>query len=220
MCGRFSLTKPIKTIQEHFKIEKISLEFKSRFNIAPTQNIPIVVSTQENRQLTLMRWGLIPSWAKEEKIGNRMINARAETVEEKPSFKSSFKSKRCLVPTDGFIEWKSNGDKKVPQYIQMASHDLFAFAGLWSEWNQGSTKLKTFTIITTEANTALKSIHHRMPVIIPPEEYSNWLTPTTSSETLKELLKPYTDELEFFPISNLINSPKNDSMECLLPLKG
>ncbi len=217
MCGRYSLTKPIKTIQEHFKIEKISREYKLRFNIAPTQNVPVVISIQDKKQLDTMRWGLIPSWAKEEKIGNRMINARAETIEEKPSFKSSFKTKRCLVPTDGFIEWKSNGGKKIPQYIQMESHALFAFAGLWSEWNKGSTILRTFTIITTEANTTLKSIHPRMPVIISPESYSYWLSSTTPSLSLKQLLKPFGQGLKYFPVSNLINSHKNDSLECLLP---
>ena len=218
MCGRYSLTKPIKTLKEHFQAIAVEMDHDRRYNIAPSQSVPIVLTGNEGRELHAMRWGLIPSWAKDAAIGNRLINARAETVHEKPSFRSSLKKKRCLVPADGFYEWQAREQGKFPQYIRMRSGELFAFAGLWSEWDSGQEIMQTFTIITTAANRDIESIHHRMPVILMPTDYDRWLSP--SSEEYQSLLKPLKEGLlDHYEITKTVNSPKNDSEECILPFK-
>jgi putative SOS response-associated peptidase YedK len=164
-----------------------------------------------------MRWGLIPSWAKEATPG--LINARAETVKEKPSFRSSFKSKRCLIPSDGFIEWKKENKEKIPYYIFLKNRRLFAFAGIWSEWKTKDLRLVTYSIITTRCNSLLKNLHDRMPVILAPELYDTWLTPHPDLESLSSLLVPYDSEnMEVHRISKEINSPKNDREELLANL--
>jgi len=161
-----------------------------------------------------MRWGLIPSWAKDPALGNKLINARAETVHEKPSFRSSFRKRRCLVPAAGLYEWQVRDKGKVPQCIQLRTGGLFAFAGLWSEWDSGKEILQTFTIITTAANRELESIHQRMPVILMPQNYDGWLA--TSPQDPKNLLKPLEEGLlEHYEISKTVNSPKNDNEECI-----
>ena len=217
MCGRYSLTKPINTLKEHFQAIAMEMDHDKRYNIAPSQSVPIVVAGEQGREIHAMRWGLIPSWAKDPALGNRLINARAETVHEKPSFKSSFKKQRCLVPTDGFYEWQTCDKGKVPQYIRLHTGGLFAFAGLWSEWDSGTEILQTFTIITPEANRELQSIHHRMPVILMPQDYDSWLADFPQHHT--SLLKPLREGLlDHYEISKTVNSPKNDSKECLQPL--
>ena len=177
MCGRYTLAKPLKTIESHFAPVHINLEYRPSYNIAPSQESPVIINRSGQRELTAMKWGLIPSWAKDEKT--KLINARSETAHEKPSFKNSLKNQRCLIPADGFLEWK--GKKKQPYYIQLKNQPLFAFAGLWSTWsNLEGKSLNTYTILTTEANEKLTPIHKRMPVILPREQYSTWLVSDSS----------------------------------------
>ncbi len=221
MCGRYTLTRSIKEIAEHFRARITGMNFGPRFNVAPTQTLPVAILADEDIELRAMRWGLVPSWAKEESIGNRMINARAETVAEKPSFRSSFKSQRCLIPCDGFYEWVPGSKGKTPHYIHRKDNGLFAFAGLWAEWTGGEEPLRTYTIITTTANKALQPLHDRMPVILPPDLYPHWLNSKTSTDDLHRMLKPLAgDLLEYFPVSKTVNSPKNESPDCLLPLES
>ena len=216
MCGRYSQTKPIKTLKEHFQAIAEEMDYDKRYNIAPSQSVPIVVVGEQEREIHAMRWGLIPFWAKDPTLGNKLINARAETIHEKPSFRSSFKNRRCLVPVDGFYEWQVRDKGKVPQYIRLSTGGLFAFAGLWSEWDSGKEVLQTFTIITTSANRDLESVHHRMPVILMPQDYENWLAP--SSKEFRNLMKPLGDGLlDHYEVSTTVNSPKNDSEECIQP---
>ena len=217
MCGRYSQTKPIKTLKEHFQAIAEEMDYNQRYNIAPSQSVPIVIAGEKEREIHTMRWGLIPSWAKDSALGNKLINARAETVHEKPSFKSSLKQRRCLVPADGFYEWQVCDQGKVPQYIRLRTGGLFAFAGLWSEWDSGKEILQTFTIITTSANRDLESVHHRMPVILMPQDYENWLAP--ASKEFHSLMKPLREGiLDHYEVSKTVNSPKNDTEECILPL--
>ncbi|CAI2717876.1 SOS response-associated peptidase [Nitrospina watsonii] len=219
MCGRYSLTKPLKTIQHHFAALPVGLFHEPRYNIAPSQTLPVVVNNGSERTLRPMRWGLLPAWAKDEKLGHKLINARAETVHEKPSFKASFRQHRCLVPTDGFYEWKQDDNGKTPHRIFMEDGALFAFAGLWSAWRGPAGPIETFTILTTEANRPLQSLHHRMPVILMPEDYSGWLDPAATSPSLKALMQPLAgDKLTFHAISKTVNSPKNDLPDCQQPL--
>lgn len=218
MCGRYSLTKPIKTLKDHFRAIAVAMDHESRYNIAPSQSVPVVLAGEQERELHALRWGLIPSWAKDPALGNRLINARAETVHEKPSFRSSFRKRRCLVPADGFYEWQVRDKEKVPQYIRLHNGGLLAFAGLWSEWDSGKETLRTFTIITTTANRELESVHHRMPVILLPDQYDDWLAPESSPEHLKQMLKPLANGLlDHYAISKTVNSPKNDSEDCIRP---
>ncbi len=219
MCGRYSLTKPIKTLKEHFQAIAFELEHGPRYNIAPSQRVPVILPGAQGREIHALRWGLIPSWAKDPDMGNRLINARAETVHEKPSFRSSFRKRRCLVPADGFYEWQVRDEGKFPQYIRLRTGGLFAFAGLWSEWDSGQETLRTFTIITTAANRELEPIHQRMPVILLPEQYDRWMSPDTSSEQVITLLRPLEEGmLEHYEISKTVNSPKNDGEKCITPV--
>lgn len=209
----------MKKLAERFGFEPLSTEFHPRYNIAPGQEVP-VVRRSSPKILEFMHWGLIPSWAKDKKIGYKMINARAESLLEKPSFKRPFQRRRCLVPTDGFYEWKKNEGKegKIPYRITMKNRELFAFAGLWDIWRdpEGS-ELHSFTIITTEANELLKPIHNRMPVILRPEAEEAWLDiEGMEIASLQKLLKPYASkELLAYPVGKLVNSPRNDSPQCI-----
>lgn len=214
VCGRYTLTKPLEEIESYFGPLVIKLEHQRRFNIAPSQEAPVVVILEGRKHLVRMRWGLIPSWAKDKTIG--LINARAETVHEKPSFRHSFRSKRCLIPCDGFFEWGEIEKEKIPHYIRLKTSGLFALAGIWSQWEQKDLRRITYSIITTEANSLLKSLHDRMPVILPPENYDAWLDPSCDSETLRSLLATFPSEnLETYKISKAVNSPKNDREEIL-----
>jgi putative SOS response-associated peptidase YedK len=213
MCGRFTLTADIHTLQATFPWVEIPDGLTPRFNIAPTQPVAVVPNDGKNR-LDFYVWGLIPSWAKDPSIGSRMINARAETLTEKPSFRTAFRRRRCLVLADGFYEWRTeNTGPKTPMYIRLASGKPFAFAGLWEIWNSpdGSIILSS-TIITTTPNSLMAKIHNRMPVILPEESYSQWISPGEPDlRTLTSLLAPYPEaEMVAFPVSPLVNSPKND----------
>jgi putative SOS response-associated peptidase YedK len=222
MCGRFTLTVDPGQLQEAFPWVDFPENIPQRYNIAPTQAVGIVPNDGFNR-LDFYNWGLIPFWAKDPKIGSRMINARSETISEKPSFRGSFKYKRCLVLADGFYEWSKqpNSKSKIPHFIHMKDGKPFAFAGLWDAWHSDDgSEIRSFTIITTEPNQLLQNIHNRMPVILPPDAYLPWLQEGESdSELLKSFLKPFPGEaMEAFPVSRAVNSPQNDTPECVLPL--
>jgi len=234
MCGRYTLREKLNRVLAEWGYVQTE-EYASRYNIAPTQQIPIVVAAGSGAAGgsgdgetgggvgRLVKWGLVPSWAAEPKIGSSLINARAETVAEKPAFRSAFKRGRCLVVADGFIEWKKVDDVKQPYFIRMKDDRPFTFAGLTERWAKGPAgelPLETATIITTEANRLMSSIHDRMPVILPEEARAIWLDPEfRGKEPLLSLLRPYPDEeLIATPVSRLVNSPKTDDPRCLNPL--
>jgi putative SOS response-associated peptidase YedK len=221
MCGRYTLKSDIDTLAERFAFQAADLSYDSRYNITPTQKILTVINDGENRA-GFLRWGLIPSWAKDVAIGNRMINARAETVAEKPSFRRALQKRRCLVLADGFYEWKKEGKKKTPMYITLKSHEPFGFAGLWETWKAPSGEvIRSCTIITTTPNSLMESIHNRMPVILPQKAESLWLDRTIEGpEELTQLLVPYPDKaMEAYAVSSLVNSPANDTVACIEPLQ-
>lgn len=199
-------------------------DLKPRYNIAPSQNAPVVMVEGEGKRLRMMRWGLVPSWANEAAIGNRMINARSETLAEKPSFKKSLKQRRCLVLADGFYEWqapKEGKGRKTPMRILLKSREPFAFAGLWDIWKDpDGEELLSFTIITTQANDLIKGIHERMPVILAPEEEEIWLkSGPDETARLLSLLDPYPAKaMDVYEVSTAVNSPSNDRKECIEPV--
>ncbi len=220
MCGRFTLSASLENIIQQFDVEN-ELVFFPRYNIAPTQNIPVICQTDNSsRQLVEMRWGLIPSWMKEENIGSGLINARAETIESKPSFRSAFKKRRCLIVADGFYEWKTENDIKVPYYIHLKEKHPFGMAGLWERWvSDAGHAIESCTIITTDANKTLSPIHHRMPVIIAADNYASWLDPGNEDVVqLKTLLTPNSkDQMAFYTVSRHVNNPRNDDSACIEP---
>ena len=222
MCGRYSQTLEVSKLIERFKVKPPSFNLLPRYNIAPSQDVPVIVNLEEP-SLKMFRWGLIPSWAKDPAIGQRMINARLETLQEKASFKRLIRKKRCLVISDGFYEWKKepNGKTKTPMRVILRSKGLFSFAGLWDSWkNPEGVEINSFTIITTEPNDAIRTIHERMPVILNPKHEKGWLDSELETAQALNLLNPYpSEEFYFYPVSKIVNSPKNDSAECIFPLK-
>jgi putative SOS response-associated peptidase YedK len=224
MCGRFTLTADVATLQNSFPFvnmpEGVDVGLHPRFNIAPSQPVAVIPNDGKNR-LDFFVWGLIPSWSKDPSIGNRLINARAETVLEKPSFRNAFRRRRCLIPADGFYEWRQEGRGKTPMYIHLASGKPFALAGLWETWNApDGSQVLSCTILTTQPNELMASIHNRMPVILPPEAYPLWLEAgEPDTDRLVGLLKPYpAQEMQAYPVSPMVNSPKNDSAELIVPV--
>ncbi len=219
MCGRFSFAG--EDIEERFEVElPKKLGVTPRYNIAPGQDSSVVVSAEGKRLLRSYRWGLIPSWAKEESIGYKMINARAETLAEKPAYRKAFERRRCLVPADGFYEWLKEGRLKLPVRFVLKSRETFAFAGLWETWKKPSGEdLSSFTIITTHANDMIRPVHERMPVILLRENEDAWLDPDLNDTAkLQKFLAPYPpDQMEAFKVSTLVNSAKNDRPECIEP---
>jgi putative SOS response-associated peptidase YedK len=218
MCGRYTLKTPTGVLAEWFEVEESPSSLIPSYNIAPTQEVAAVVEEDDKRKLEMFRWGLIPSWAKDPAIGNKMINARAETVSEKPSFRSAFKKRRCLILADGFYEWQKTDSGKQPFYIHMEDGSPFAFAGLWEDWKNGE-EIRSCAIITTDANDLMSEIHHRMPVILPPENYGAWLDPDfDEKEPLTALLKPYpSDEMEAYAVSRRVNKPSNNEPSVVEP---
>jgi putative SOS response-associated peptidase YedK len=221
MCGRFTLAADANLIQEAFPWLNIPGDLQPRYNVAPTQPVAVVPNDGKN-QLDYFIWGLIPSWAKDPGIGNNLINARAETLAEKPSFRSSFRRKRCLILADGFYEWKQiPGQKsKLPIFIRLKSGQPFAFAGLWDEWHApDGSQVLSCTIITTTPNSMMQEIHNRMPVILSPEAYAAWLAQGDQKpEGLTSLLQPYPAEnMTAYPVSQQVNSPNNDSPDLIRP---
>ena len=222
MCGRFALTADKKKLEESFAGVETPAEMPQRYNIAPSQPIAVIANNNPHT-LEFFQWGLIPSWAKDPKIGNRMINARAETLAEKPSFKTAYKRRRCLIPANGFYEWrKTPGSKtKTPLYIYLKSGDPFAFAGLWESWHgKDGSNILSCTIITTEPNHFVAEIHNRMPVILPPEHYQQWLDPDEQDPAhLNPLLAPFPAELmAAHVVSRTVNNPRNETAECIEPV--
>lgn len=219
VCGRYFASN-FNGVEERFDISELNMQLKPRYNIAPTQDVPVVINHGEN-VLAMLRWGLIPSWAKDISIGNKMINARAETLDEKTSFKIPLQRKRCLIVANGFYEWKKESAGKKPYLITLKNQELFGFAGLWDTWQSPEGKtINSCTIITISPNKLMESIHHRMPVILSKEGERFWLDSSiTDMRFLKNLLLPYPAELmEAYEVSTLVNSPKNDVPECLQPV--
>lgn len=220
MCGRY-VSKTDAAIERYFSyIPKNPWKEYLNFNVAPSQEAPVITLNDEERSLSMMRWGLIPSWAKDVKIGNKMINARAETVAEKPSFRAAFKQRRCLVPAIGYYEWQATKSGKIPHFIHAANGDPLAFAGLWESWASKETgeSIHSYTIITTEANRYTSPIHHRMPVIVRPEDFGQWFE--RNSVHTQALLKPFDGELYAYPISTRVNSPGNNDEALLEPINA
>jgi putative SOS response-associated peptidase YedK len=228
MCGRYTLTGTIERLLLHYGLgemgEELPADYLPRYNIAPTQLIPAILRTGEGLpSLQLLRWGLVPAWADDPAIGNRMINARGETVASRPSFRSAFARRRCLLPADGWYEWRKPavGRNKQPYHIALVSGEPFAFAGLWEEWTPrgGGEALRTCTIITTEAAPAIRPIHDRMPALLNEAGRDAWLDPQTPRNALQDLLRPYPGEdLRAHPVSRLVNTPANDRPECVEPV--
>ncbi len=219
MCGRFTLIANRKKLAEAFAGYELPQALAPRYNIAPSQAVA-VIANNEQQKIELFQWGLIPFWAKDPTIGNRMINARAETLAEKPSFKNAYRRRRCLVLADGFYEWKKVNGAKTPMYIQLAGGEPFGFAGLWESWQSpDDSTILSCTIITTTPNDLLAEIHNRMPVILPASAYETWLDPAERSpDHLDGLLNPYpAAEMTAVPVSTLVNNPKNDVPECVMP---
>jgi putative SOS response-associated peptidase YedK len=221
MCGRFTLTVSARVLGELFHVPEPA-GLAPRYNIAPTQQVLVARTGEEGRELAGVRWGLVPHWADDLSIGSRMINARGETVASKPAFRSALKHRRCLIPADGFYEWKKVGAGKQPHLIRFGDGRAFAFAGLWERWlsRDGGAPVDSCTIITTTPNELLRDIHDRMPVILPPAAFEDWLRPEPlAAPRLEELLRPYPDsEMEAFPVSRRVNSPAYDGPECIAPL--
>lgn len=245
MCGRYTLSTPLDELVETFDVTDVVLDdYQPRYNVAPTQEAAVIVAGPGGRRLGALRWGLVPFWADSPAVGNRMINARSETVRERPAFREAFERRRCLVPADGFYEWKRLEDsppadgsrraakartRKVPYWIHRPDRRPFAFAGLWERWKarggegerEGEDEglLLTFTILTTDANEALRPLHDRMPVVVPPEHMDVWLDREASPEALTRILGPAPDDLlEAWPVSTLVNSPDFDEPACIVPL--
>jgi putative SOS response-associated peptidase YedK len=222
MCGRFTLGATAATLAAQFDLANVPT-WTPRYNIAPTQEVLVVLqpSPQANREARLHRWGLIPPWAKDPSIGNRMINARAETVATKPAFRRAFKERRCLLLADGLYEWQRQERRKQPFYIRLRDGRPFAFAGLWEHWEgcEGMA-IQSCTILTTTSNEVVGRIHDRMPVILSPTDYDRWLDPSIQEPAvLQPLLRPYSaDEMTAYPVSTLVNSPANDTPGCTGPL--
>ncbi|MFB2880460.1 SOS response-associated peptidase [Floridanema aerugineum] len=222
MCGRYSFTQVAEAIADKFQVKEVP-PLSPRYNIAPTQQIATVSVNSESseRQFKMLRWGLIPSWAKDAKMGAKLINARAETVAEKPAFRSAFKKRRCLILADGFYEWKTQDGEKQPFYFRWENGEPFAFAGLWEHWEKGEGEpIESCTILTTEANELMRPIHDRMPVILEPKNYEQWLDPEAKKiELLQSFLQPYpSEEMTAYPVSTKVNNPKNDRSECIQPI--
>jgi putative SOS response-associated peptidase YedK len=227
MCGRYSITTAPEALRRLFDFHNLP-NLAARYNVAPTQAAPIVrLAADGPRELAMLRWGLVPHWAKDASIASRLINARAETVTEKPAFRDAFRHRRCLVPADGFYEWREEAGKRQPFRIGMKGGAPFAFAGLWESWTAkaaagpvaaGET-VETFAIVTTDANAKLRPIHPRMPVILAPGAYDAWLDASVPAEDACALLGPYPDApMAFYRVSTRVNSVRNDDADCIAPL--
>ena len=219
MCGRFMLVSKVEDLQTRFGFQTGPMDLGPRYNVAPTQSVLAVVNDGHNHA-EMMRWGLIPYWAKDPAVGNRMINARAETLAERPAFRRALERRRCLIPADGFYEWRRDGTKRVPIYVSFKSREPFGMAGLWEVWKAPTGEwVHSCTIVTTTPNALLEPIHDRMPVILPREAEEHWLERTNRDpSTLVGLLAPYpSDEMEAYAVSSRVNSPKYDDPACLTP---
>jgi putative SOS response-associated peptidase YedK len=229
MCGRFTLRTPLRQVADAFELAPtvvVGDEWRSRYNIAPTQQVFVVRESPGSgeRELVPLHWGLIPRWADDPAIGGRMINARSETLAEKPAFREAFHKRRCLIVADGFYEWRQGAKPKQPYYIHLKQDGPFAFAGLWEHWKHGELAIDSCTIVTTEANELLRPLHDRMPVILPPKDYARWLDEDLQEpEELTPLLKSFPAEaMTMHPVSTAVNSARREGPELIAtsePLK-
>jgi putative SOS response-associated peptidase YedK len=221
MCGRFVLIAPGQIVADQFGLAATPW-LEPRYNIAPTQPVAAVRLTPGGeRELAHLHWGLIPFWAKDSKMSGRMINARSETVAEKPAYRSAFKYRRCLVPVSGFYEWQKQNGAKQPVYIHGAEEELLAIAGIWEHWQAADGgEIDSVSLLTTSPNALMAPIHNRMPVIIEPPDYSTWLDRQLQTpDLLQHLMRPYRDDgLAFYPVSTIVNNPRNDDPACVEPL--
>lgn len=218
MCGRFTQRYTWREADEFLDLLGPAQNLQPRYNVAPSQNVAAVRKNDEGRRLSMLRWGLIPRWANDPKIGSRLVNARAETADSKPSFREAYRSRRCLIPADGFYEWKPEGGKKQPYLIRRKDGGLLAFAGLWEEWRtpgpfadyRPGDIVETCTVLTTEANEAVSRVHHRMPLILDPDAFDPWLAGASVP-----LAACPSDGLDIYPVSTLVNNAGNEGRECV-----
>ena len=222
MCGRYALYGPTSRLREQFgaNIDELPPDLGPRYNAAPMQMLPVIRQRPTGERVAhLLRWGLIPSWSKDESIATKLINARGETVAEKPSFRSAYKARRCIVPANGFYEWKAVPEGKQPYYIHPAHGELFGFAGLWERWTKPDDgALDTFVVITTEANDAMRQLHERMPVILQPADYEPWLAKDTAPEFVRQLIDPCpNDALIMYPVSRAVSNVRNEGADLIMP---
>jgi len=227
MCGRFTLRTPPAVLIRQFDLARVPDELNElapRYNVAPTQSVLAIRQRPDlDREAVFLHWGLIPSWADSPSIGNRMINARAETVHQKPAFRHSFRRQRCLVPADGYYEWQKQADgKKQPYLFHLPGEEPFAFAGLWEHWQSREPEgpvIESCSLITTEPNALASAVHDRMPVILDPRDYDTWLDPQAEAAHLQQLLRPFADDtLTAEPVSTYVNKPTNDDSKCIEPV--
>jgi putative SOS response-associated peptidase YedK len=217
MCGRFELHTLFPELLQHFDAIADFDNLRARYNIAPSQDIPVVRNQDGRRSISLLRWGLIPAWAKDPKIGYTMINARSETVTEKPSFRAAMKYRRCLIPVNGFYEWLREGKNKKPYLFRRNDDQPFAFAGLWEGWDKGTGPIESCSILTTSANSLMAPIHDRMPVILSPNDYAAWLNPDEKDGTkLAYLFEPFPpDDFVAYPVNPIVNNARNEGPQCI-----
>jgi putative SOS response-associated peptidase YedK len=221
MCGRYTLTADGETVRTAYGLVEAPFDYRPRYNIAPQQDVMVVANGRHGRRAGVMRWGLVPAWADNAAEGARMINARSETVSERSAFREAFDQRRCLIPADGFYEWRQAGSLKIPMRITLREQP-FAFAGLWERWQRGDAEpLYTCTILTTSPAASIASIHDRMPVILRPDQYDMWLDSGTDDATLRSMLQPYAgNDLHAYPVSNLVNKVDNDAPECIVAVEA
>jgi putative SOS response-associated peptidase YedK len=223
MCGRYRLSRRKQIVEEYFDSVSVEQDWSPRYNIAPTQSVPVIRQNPKEpvRELSLVRWGLIPSWVKDSSSAAKMINARSETAGTRPAFRDALKFRRCLVPADGFYEWQRTGKAKQPYCFEVNEGELFAFAGIWDRWKDRDSTVETCSILTTTPNVVTSTVHDRMPVILDPSNYDLWLDPGMMHvDAASDLLKPYDARLmRCYPISTRINHVANDDLECSRPVE-
>jgi putative SOS response-associated peptidase YedK len=226
MCGRFARYSLSRELERYFNAHPAAFEIQPNYNVAPTQQIPVIIQQEGVRHIKKRHWGLVPFWAKDISIGSRMINARVETLSSKPAFKAALKHRRCLIPANGFYEWKGKAGSKQPYFLHLPSEEPFAFAGLYEIWEDKQAPpdagpYKSCTIITTDASESVKDIHNRMPLILKPESYGEWLNPDNKQAArIEQIMKSgFVSDLKCYPVSKLVNQVGNNKKECMEPLK-
>lgn len=220
MCGRYTLLHELDALFDYYQSVPADLSYQISFNIAPSQSVIAVVNDGNQNRIGQLKWGLVPSWADDPKIGYKMINARAETIDQKSAFKSLLSRRRCVIPADSFFEWRKTPERKIPMRIRLKNESLFSFAGLWDRWEKDGKAIQSCTIITTQPNTLMENIHNRMPVILTKGAEKEWLNPAIKDPVqLKNLLIPFqSEDMEAYEVSSIVNSPKNNQPEVIEPV--